>query len=208
MISPDIGTHVAAYSKVAPGMHKLLTYGANLVSSARLLLAGIWVIAFFSNHPQEHTLGVVALAGAVSDFLDGRIARWTHSASQFGRWLDNVADIVFVLAALCCETHAGVIPAYLPALVAALFVQYAVDSVVIRGSAVPVKSHLGHWAGIFNYGLVIALAWMPPTLLAGSLPRIAAPIIALFYVAAMCERALFDCVAWPQPGCVRPAAGE
>jgi phosphatidylglycerophosphate synthase len=190
-------------------MHKLLTYGANLVSSARLLLAGIWVIAFFSNDAQGHTLGAVALAAAVSDFLDGRIARWTRSASQFGRWLDNVADIVFILVALSCETYAGVIPAYLPALIAASFVQYAVDSVVIRRSAVPLKSRLGHWAGIFNYGIVIALAGMPRTLLAGAMPRIAAPIIALFYLAAMCERALSYRAAWPvQPSCLRPVAGE
>jgi len=190
-------------------MHKLLTYGANILSCARLLLAGIWVAAFFSDHSQSHTLGVVALGGAISDVLDGPIARWTHSAGQFGRWLDNGADIVFILAALCCETYAGVIPAYLPALVAALFVQYAVDSVVIRGSAVPVTSRLGHWAGILNYMVVMTLAWMPPTLLAGTLPRTAAPIIALFYVAAMFERALFYRVAWPpEPRCVRPAAGE
>jgi phosphatidylglycerophosphate synthase len=190
-------------------MHKLLTYGANLVSSARLLLAGIWVIAFFSNHAQGHALGAVAIAGAVSDFLDGRIARWTRSASQFGRWLDNVADIVFILVALSCETYAGVIPAYLPALIAASFVQYAVDSVVIRGSAVPLKSRLGHWAGIFNYGIVIALAGMPRTLLPGALPRIAAPLIALFYLAAMGERALSYRAAWPaQPRCLRPVAGE
>jgi phosphatidylglycerophosphate synthase len=190
-------------------MHKLLMSWANVVSSARLLLAGFWVIVSFSNHPQGHTLGVIALVGAVSDILDGRIARLTHSAGQFGRWLDNAADIVFILAALCCETYAGIIPAYLPALVAALFVQYAVDSVVIRGSAVPVKSHLGHLAGIFNYVIVIALAWMPRTLFTEPLPRIAPPLIALFYVAAMCERALFYRVAWPaQLRRVRPAAGE
>ena len=189
-------------------MHKLLTCGANLLSSARLVLAGMWIIAFFSNHSLGHILGVVALAGAVSDFLDGRIARWTHSAGQFGRWLDNTADIVFVVAALSYQAYAGAIPIYLPALAAALFIQYAVDSIVIRGSSVPVKSHLGHWSGILNYLLVISLAWMPAVFLA-RLPRIAAPLIALFYVAAMCERALFYRAAWPeQPRWVRPVAGE
>lgn len=190
-------------------MHKLVTWGANLVSSARLLLAGMWIIAFFNNHSRGHTLGVVALAGAVSDLLDGRIARWTHSAGQFGHWLDNAADIVFVLTALSYQAYAGTIPVYLPALVAALFAQYALDSIVICGSAVPVKSYLGHWAGILNYLLVIALAWMPAIVLTGPLPRVAAPLIALFYMAAMCERALFYRASWPAHlRWVRPVAGE
>lgn len=207
----SLGTRPAlvSYLKMAPAMPKFLTYGANVVSSARLVLAGIWVVAFFSDHFQGNALGVVASAAAVSDFLDGRIARWTHSAGQFGRWLDSGADIVFILVALSCEAYAGVIPAYLPALVGALFLQYALDSILIRGSAVPVSSRLGHFAGVLNYIIVIALAWMPRSLLAGPLLRIAAPLIAVVYAAAMCERALFYRTAAPlRARCLRPAAGE
>jgi phosphatidylglycerophosphate synthase len=173
------------------GPQRVLTQSANLVSVSRFVLASIWVAIFFGGHAHTYILGVIALCGAASDFLDGRIARRTNSANDFGRWLDNVADIAFILAALSCEAYAGVIPAYLPALIAASFVQYAVDSVVMRGSPVPVKSRLGHWGGIFNYGLVILLAWVParrfPAKFAGAFP----PIIGSFYVAAMCERALF-----------------
>jgi phosphatidylglycerophosphate synthase len=174
-----------------PGSQLFLTQGANLVSVSRFVLASIWVAIFFGGHAHSYILGVIALCGAASDFLDGRIARRTHSANDFGRWLDNVADIAFILAALSCEAYAGVIPGYLPGVIAASFAQYAVDSVVMRGSPVPVKSRLGHWAGIFNYVLVILLAWVParrfPPKLFGALP----PMIGLFYVAAMCERALF-----------------
>ena len=177
-------------------MQKVLKHSANLVSALRLLLACIWVAVFFSDRPQTEILGLIALGGAASDVLDGRIARATHSAGQFGRWLDSAADIVFILAALFCEAYAGVIPVYLPALVAASFAQYVVDSVVIRGSAVPVKSRLGHWAGIFNYIIVIVLAWMPPPLLPGRLLRAVAPMIGLFYLAAMGERTLFYRIAW------------
>jgi phosphatidylglycerophosphate synthase len=181
---------------MTPGVHKVLRHSANLVSASRLLLAFIWVVVFFSDRMQTQILGLIALGGAASDVLDGHIARFTNSAGQFGRWLDNAADIVFILTALFCEAYAGVIPLYLPALVAASFVQYALDSVVIRGSAVPVKSRLGHWAGIFNYIMVIAIAWVRPPLLPGTLPRAAAPMLGMFYLAAMCERALFYRIAW------------
>jgi len=184
------------FSKNDTGLHKVLTHSANLVSASRLLLACVWVAVFFSDRMQTQILGMIALGGAASDVLDGRIARSTNSAGQFGRWLDSAADIVFILTALFCEAYAGVIPLYLPALVAASFAQYALDSVVIRGSAVPVKSRLGHWAGIFNYVMVIVIAWMPPPLLLGCLLRSAAPMIAMLYLAAMCERALLYRIAW------------
>jgi phosphatidylglycerophosphate synthase len=177
---------------VIRGAHRVLSQSANLVSASRLLLACVWVAVFFGDRPQsQKMLGAIVLGGAASDFLDGRIARWTHSTGSFGRWLDSVADIVFILTALSCEAYARVIPVYLPALIAASFAQYAIDSVLIRGSAVPVKSRLGHWAGIFNYVIVIVLALAPPPRLPGVLLRKAAPIIGFYYLAAVCERALY-----------------
>jgi phosphatidylglycerophosphate synthase len=190
--------------------YSFLTQSANLVSASRFILACIWVAVFFAHRSHPQILRAIALGGAVSDFLDGRIARWTHSASQFGRWLDSAADIVFILTLLSCETYAGVIPVYLPALVAVSFAQYVVDSVLIRGSAVPVKSRLGHWAGVFNYIIVIVLAWAPPPRAAGRLLQDLAPMIGLFYLAAMCERALSYGVARGLHGVttIKPAAGE
>ena len=65
-----------------------------------------------------------------------------------------------------------------------------IDSVVLAGRAPgPVRSRLGHWGGIINYALVIELAILPPPALAGAIVRGLAPLIALFYVAAISERA-------------------
>jgi phosphatidylglycerophosphate synthase len=195
---------------VTLGAHKILRQSANLVSASRFILACLWVPIFFSVHGRPQTLFAIALAAAASDFLDGRIARRIHSDGQFGRWLDSAADIVFILVALSCEAYVGAIPIYLPCLVAASFAQYVIDSVLIRGSAVPVKSRLGHWAGIFNYVIVIVLAWAPLSRLPGTVVRTFAPIIGVFYVAAMCERALFYASARELRRVVgiRRAAGE
>jgi phosphatidylglycerophosphate synthase len=193
-----------------PGPHSFLTQSANLLSASRFMLACIWVAIFFGDRPHPWILRAIALGGAASDFLDGRIARWTHSAGRFGRWLDSAADIVFILTVLSCETYAGVIPVYLPALVAASFALYVVDSVLIRGSAVPVKSRLGHGAGVFNYIIVILLAWAPPPRPPGRLLCDFAPLAGLFYLAAMCERVLSYGIARAQHGVtpIKPAAGE
>jgi len=163
---------------------------ANLLSVSRFFLAALWLAAYASGNRGPALLGPIALAGAASDFADGRLARVTGSADEFGRWLDAIADIVFVLTALSCEARAGSIPTYIPVLIALSFTQYALDSVVILGSATPVASRLGHWGGIINFALVITLAAAPPPRLPGRLLRRAAPLIAIIYVAAIVERAL------------------
>jgi phosphatidylglycerophosphate synthase len=141
-------------------------------------------------HHGRTAFATIAILAAGSDFIDGRIARRLGSTSGSGRWLDGVADVTFVLAAIFCEAAAGAIPFYIPVLIAISFSQYVIDSTLIgRGAAGPIKSRLGHWGGIINYAIVITLAFAPPPSTPGVIVRDLAPLIALFYVAAISERA-------------------
>jgi phosphatidylglycerophosphate synthase len=170
--------------------HLLRAQAANLLSVSRFVLAGVWLAAFISGDRRPEILGPIAFAGAISDFTDGRVARQMHSAGRFGQWLDSLADIVFVLTAVACEAHADAIPIYIPILIAASFTQYAVDSLMISRASILIKSRLGHWGGVINFGLVIILAFAPPPRWPGMLIRSASPLIALFYLAAISERTL------------------
>jgi cardiolipin synthase len=162
----------------------------NGLSALRFALAAIWIELAAHGHHGRLPFAIVALVAAGSDFIDGRIARLLGVASGSGRWLDGIADVTFVLAALFCEAYAGAIPFYIPILIALSFSQYAIDSVVIGARASgPIKSRLGHWGGIINYALVITLAIAPPPALPGTIVRAGAPLIALYYVAAISERA-------------------
>ena len=162
----------------------------NALSSLRFALAAIWVELAAHGHQGRSAFATIAILGAGSDFIDGRIARRLGAASGSGRWLDAIADVTFVLAAILCAAWAGEIPFYVPILIAISFSQYVIDSVVLgEPAAGPIKSRLGHWGGIVNYALVIVLAFAPPPAIIGSLVRELAPLIALFYVAAISERA-------------------
>jgi phosphatidylglycerophosphate synthase len=163
---------------------------ANLLSASRFVFAALWLAAFLSGKTGVEVLGTIAFGAALSDVVDGLVARRMRSANKFGRWFDSVADIVFVLTALSCEATARAIPVYIPVLIAASFTQYVVDSVVISDSSVPVRSRLGHWGGIVNFALVIVLAFAPPPRWPGVLVRQISPLIAIFYLAAMVERAM------------------
>jgi phosphatidylglycerophosphate synthase len=180
-----------AVQTLSPGeLCRVLAQTPNLLSAIRFLLAAVWIAAFMAGHRSLGVLCPIAIVGAISDFVDGRVARWMHRADGFGRWLDGFADIAFVATALSCEAAAGAIPFYVPMLIVISFGQYTIDSVMISRSSTPVRSRLGHWSGVLNFSLVITLALAPPPQWPGVLIREASPLLAIFYVAAIAERAL------------------
>jgi hypothetical protein len=138
-----------------------------------------WFAVYASGNRRPALLGPIALAGAASDFADERLARLTGSADEFGRWLDAIADIVFVLTALTCEAHAGSIPTYIPILIALSFAQYAFDSIVILGSAKPPRPlRRRHELRSGDHARMRAAA------------PLAAPLIGILYLAAIIEPAV------------------
>jgi len=159
---------------------------ANLLSASRFVLAIAWLLAFEAGYTGAAVLGSIAIAGAISDLLDGRVARRMGIVGGVGRWLDSIADIVFVLTALTCEAWAGAIPFYIPMLIALSFSQYAIDSMLLSGA--PIKSRLGHFGGIVNFALVIVLGLAPPPALPGVILRALCPMLAIFYIGAIGER--------------------
>jgi len=162
----------------------------NGLSALRFALAAIWVELAAHGHTGRAPYLTIAIIAAGSDFIDGRIARRLGVASNRGRWLDGIADVTFVIAALWCEAIAGVIPFYIPVLIAISFSQYALDSIIIaRAASGPIKSRLGHWGGIVNYAMVIALAFSAPDGAIAIAVHALSPMVAIFYVAAIVERA-------------------
>lgn len=53
-----------------------------------------------------YAAGVVLVFGVVFDLMDGRVARWRHSASPMGRELDSLADAVSFGVAPACLAYA------------------------------------------------------------------------------------------------------
>ncbi len=168
----------------------LLARLPDALTVSRFAMAAAW-IAMRAGAPDAYgAFAALAILAAASDFIDGRIARWLGVAREAGGWLDSVADVTFVLVALSSYAAAGELPWMIPVLIATSFAQYAADSLWLHRAAAPVRSRLGHWGGILNYALVLAMASSAPA------PAVRAqiiglvPAIALFYIAAIVERAL------------------
>src|SRR5258708_21419692 len=117
----------------------------------------------------QAAFAAIAILGAGSDFIDGRIARRLGTASGSGRWLDAIADVTFVLAAILCAAWAGEVPFYVPILIAISFSQYVIDSVVLgEPAAGPIKSRLGPLGGVGEHAPWILLPFSPPPAAAGA----------------------------------------
>jgi phosphatidylglycerophosphate synthase len=137
---------------------------------------------------------LVAFAiAAVSDYVDGPLARRAGAPSRYGALLDSVADVVFVLAATTAGAATGRLSWAVPVAIVASAAPYLAATLRrTRASAEAPRafSAVGHAAGICNYALAGLLAggvalpgpqW-PPLLASAS-----AVVIAL-NVAAVAQR--------------------
>ena len=143
---------------------------ANALTLARLLLAPALASALLSGAP-----GIAAalfFLAAGTDFADGWVARRYREESPFGGFADHAADAAFVVTATAALARVGVLPAILPWLIAAAFIQYALDSRALSSSGL-FPSRLGRWNGIADYVIAtipivrdaLALGWPGPALL-------------------------------------------
>ncbi|MEO7330841.1 MAG: CDP-alcohol phosphatidyltransferase family protein, partial [Minicystis sp.] len=103
-------TGVGAHGQ-APNYHTLMTprrraLGTlpNILSCSRLVLAA----GFVASAATEARVGLIGIA-AMTDFLDGWLARRVHATSRWGAMLDPFADRVFVLTAVGTFLFTGAI---------------------------------------------------------------------------------------------------
>jgi CDP-diacylglycerol--glycerol-3-phosphate 3-phosphatidyltransferase len=79
-----------------------------LLTLFRILMIPVMVVLFYWKHPWSNVFTTaVFVAGALTDWLDGWVARRYGMYSDFGAFLDPVADKLMVAAALIVLTEKG-----------------------------------------------------------------------------------------------------
>ena len=87
----------------------------NQLTLARLVLTAIFV-AVVSIHslPERYSIGLVLfILAAITDFLDGYIARKHNLITNFGKLMDPLADKVLMCSAFVILTRDDLIPAWI-----------------------------------------------------------------------------------------------
>ena len=98
------GAHGQApnYHTLMAPLRRALDRLPNLLSWSRLVLAA----GFVASAATEARVGLIG-AAAVTDFLDGWLARRVHATSRLGAMLDPFADRVFVLTGVATFLFTG-----------------------------------------------------------------------------------------------------
>ena len=82
---------------------------ANKLTILRVILVPVFLIfLFLDSLPYNYLLALVAFAAAaVTDLLDGKIARRSGTVTTFGKFLDPLADKILVCSALAAFIELG-----------------------------------------------------------------------------------------------------
>ena len=99
----------------------------NLLTGLRLLLVPVMVFLLALEFPRSRDLAIaVFILAAVTDWIDGWVARRYAAISEAGKLLDPIADKLLVLSALIMlaadhpdPQHLAIVPAWLVALIVA-----------------------------------------------------------------------------------------
>ena len=96
---------------------------ANKITIFRILLIPVFLVLAYMG--QQYWSLVVYIIACLSDMADGYIARHYNQISNFGKFMDPLADKVLVLAAMCFFIENGQMPGW--AVVIVLFREFAVS---------------------------------------------------------------------------------
>ena len=113
---------------------------ANKITMVRIVLIPLFLALAYTDH--LYSALAVYIIACLSDVADGYIARHYNQVSDFGKFMDPLADKMLVLSAMCFFIENGQMPGWWVAIV--LFREFAVSG--LRLIAV-------------EQGRVIAAAW-------------------------------------------------
>jgi len=87
---------------------------ANRLTIARIILTFIFMFFLFCKGISAKTIAFLIFSlAALSDFLDGRVAKKKNIVSDFGKFMDPVADKILVLAAFAAFVQMHLIEAWM-----------------------------------------------------------------------------------------------
>lgn len=144
---------------------------ANKLTILRILLVPIMVIIPFFNI-QGEVLGipityfivdVIFIIAALTDKLDGYIARSRNQITTFGKFLDPIADKIVVITAMIMLVELGHLPAWIPIIV--IFREFVVSGyrlVAVGQNGKVIAANIWGKLKTVTQMVAIALAFVDP----------------------------------------------
>ena len=96
---------------------------ASKITMLRVAMIPVFLVLAYTDHRIIAT--VVFIIASLSDLVDGYVARRYNQVSNFGKFMDPLADKILVLSAMCFLVEKGQMPGWVVAII--LFREFAVS---------------------------------------------------------------------------------
>ena len=141
----------------------------NKLTLLRVVLIPVFVVLLLLEGGQNYTLRIAALIvfciASFTDFLDGQIARRNNLVTNFGKFMDPLADKLLVCSALICMIELGQLPSwYVITVIAREFIISGFRLVAADNGIVIAASWWGKFKTTFQMFTVILLILDIPAL--------------------------------------------
>jgi CDP-diacylglycerol--glycerol-3-phosphate 3-phosphatidyltransferase len=135
----------------------------NTITLSRLILTAGFVIFVAWDSTWGHVTALILfIIAAISDFVDGWLARKMNLVTPLGKLLDPLADKILVCAAFVFLTAKGICPVWITSLIIGReFLVTGLRQIAIEAGQVMAADKLGKWKTTFQLiYLISGLIWL------------------------------------------------
>ena len=141
----------------------------NKLTTLRMVMVPFFVFFLLWQHGENYTFRMIALAlfiiASLTDLADGKIARKYNLVTDFGKFMDPLADKLLVCSALICLIDLGQIPAWMVVIIIGReFIISGFRLVASDNGVVIAASYWGQWKTTFQMFAVILMILDIPAL--------------------------------------------
>ena len=134
----------------------------NKLTVLRVIMIPFFVLALMMEGGANQTYRMIATAifviASFTDFLDGSIARKYNLVTNFGKFMDPLADKLLVCSALICLIELGQLPAWMVLIIISReFIISGFRLVASDNGVVIAASYWGKWKTVFQMISVVLL---------------------------------------------------
>ena len=141
----------------------------NKLTIIRVCLIPFFVAALLFDHGSNYTMRIVAnvlfIVASLTDLFDGKIARKYNLVTNFGKFMDPLADKLLVCSALICLIELGQLPAWVVIIIISReFIISGFRLVAADNGVVIAASYWGKFKTTFQMAAVILMIFNIPAL--------------------------------------------
>ena len=141
----------------------------NKLTVLRICMIPFFVAALLYENGADQTMRIIAnvifITASLTDLLDGKIARKYGLVTNFGKFMDPLADKLLVCSALICLIQLGQLPAWVViVIISREFIISGFRLVAADNGIVIAASYWGKFKTVFQMTAVVLLIFIIPPL--------------------------------------------